>query len=103
MKKIRSFIRRFQLQYRRTSALNKVAIAAAIVLSSVTLLSLRVAMWEAEETLSELRHQSAVMEQENEQLREDISQLGTLESIQKIAREVLDLVMPGTVFFNTGD
>ena len=27
----------------------------------------------------------------------------TLESIQKIAREVLDLVLPGTVFFGTGD
>ena len=43
------------------------------------------------------------LEQENEQLQEDISQLGTLESIQKIAREVLDLVLPGTVFFGTGD
>ena len=97
MNKIRSFIRRFQLQYRRTSALNKVAIAAAIVLSSVTLLSLRVAMWEAEETLSELRHQSAVMEQENEALRQDIDEPGTTDAIRDIAREKLGLVDPDTI------
>lgn len=37
MANIRSFLSRFQLQYRRTSALNKVVIAAAVVLSSITL------------------------------------------------------------------
>ena len=97
MKKIRSFLRRFQLQYRRTSALNKVAIAAAIVLSSMTLISLRLAQWEAEETLANLRHQAAVLDQENNALRQDIDDLGTTDSIRDIAREELGLVDPDTI------
>jgi cell division protein FtsB len=67
------------------------------------LISLGIAKHAANQRVNELQQQTQALAQENEQLREDISQLGTLESIQKIAREVLDLVMPGTVFFNTGD
>ena len=62
-----------------------------------------VAKHAAKQRVAELQQQTQTLEQENEQLQEDISQLGTLESIQKIAREVLDLVLPGTVFFGTGD
>ena len=97
MKKIRSFLRRFHLQYRRTSTLNKVAIAAAVVLSSLTLLSLRVTLLDAEETLSELRHQASLLEQENEALRQDIDELGTTDSVRDIAREELGLVDPDTI------
>ena len=97
MKKIRSFLSRFQLQYRRTSALHKVVIAAAVVLSSVTLLSMRVAQWEAEDTLARLRHEAALLEQENEALRQDIDELGTTDSIRRIAREELGLVDPDTI------
>ena len=97
MNKIRSFLNRFQLQYRRTSALHKVVIAAAIVLSSVTLLSLRLAQWEAEDALADLRHQAAVLEQENAELRQDIDELGTTDSVRDIAREELGLVDPDTI------
>lgn len=97
MKKIRRFLRRFQLQYRRTSPLHKVVIAAAIVLSSMTLLSMRLAQWDAEKTLAELQNQAAVLEQENEALRQDIDELGTTDSTRKIAREELGLVDPDTI------
>ena len=68
MTKIRSFLSRFQLQYRRTSTLNKVVIAAAIVLSSLTLLSLRLVQQETEQTLTDLRRQAAVLDQSNDGL-----------------------------------
>ena len=75
MTKLHSFLNRFQLQYRRTSTLNKVVIAAAVVLSSLTLLSLRLVRVEAEETLADLRQQAAILDQRNDELRRDIDEL----------------------------
>ncbi len=97
MEKIRSILSRFQLQYRRTPTLHKVVVTAAIVLSSVTLVTLRLAHWEAEEKLAELRQQVAAMEQRNEDLRHDIDELGTTDSVREIAREELGLVDPDTI------
>lgn len=97
MERIRSILSRFQLQYRRTPTLNKVVVAAAIVLSSLTLVTLRLAHWEAEEKLAELRQQVAAQEQRNEDLRHDIDELGTTDSIRQIAREELGLVDPDTI------
>ena len=103
MTKIRSFLSRFQLQYRRTSTLNKVAIAAAIVLSSLTLLSLQAVHQENVETLADLRQQAAVLDQRNDELRQDIDALGTTDSIREIAQEELGLVDPDTIIFERAD
>ena len=103
MTKIRSFLSRFQLQYRRTSTLNKVVIAAAIVLSSLTLLSLRLVRQENEQTLTDLRQQAAVLDQRNDELREDIDELGTTDSIRDIAQQELGLVDPDTIIFERAD
>lgn len=103
MEKIRFFLSHFQLQYRRTPALHKVAVAAAIVLSSITLICLRLAHWETEAKLSELRHQVSVMEQQNEELRQDIDGLGTTDSIRQIAQEELGLVDPDTIIYEQAD
>lgn len=97
MEKIRSILSRFQLQYRRTPTLNKVVVAAAIVLSSVTLVSLRLTQWEAEARAADLRQQIAATEQRNKELRQDIDDLGTTDSVRKIAREELGLVDPDTI------
>lgn len=103
MTKIHSFLNRFQLQYRRTSTLNKVVIAAAVVLSSLTLLSLRLVRVEAEETLADLRQQAAILDQRNDELRRDIDELGTADSVRKIAQEELGLVDPDTIIFENAD
>ena len=103
MANIHEFLNRFQLQYRRTPALHKVVVAAAIVLSSVTLVSLRLGHWEAKEQLAELKHRAAILEQQNEDLRQDIDALGTADSIREIAREELGLVDPDTIIFEQAD
>ena len=97
MANLSSFLSRFQLQYRRTPTLNKVVVAAAIVLSSVTLVSLRLAHWEAKARLAELTQQIAAQEQSNDALRQDIDELGTTDSIREIAQEELGLVDPDTI------
>lgn len=103
MANIHEFLNRFQLRYRRTPTLNKVVLAAAIVLSSVTLISLRLGHWEAEAQLAELQQRAAVLEQQNEELRQDIDALGTTDSIREIAREELGLVAPDTIIFEQAD
>lgn len=103
MANIHTFLNRFQLQYRRTSSLHKVVVAVAIVLACVTLFTLRLGHWEAEEKLAGLQHQAAVLEQSNEELRQDIDALGTTDSIREIAREELGLVDPDTIIFQQAD
>ena len=103
MADIHALLSRFQLQYRRTPTLHKVVVAAAIVLSSLTLISLRLGHWEAQEKLAELQHRAAVLEQENQELRDDIDRLGTSDSIRDIAREELGLVDPDTIIIENAD
>lgn len=103
MADIHAFLSRFQVQYRRTPTLHKVVVAAAIVLSSLTLISLRLGHWEAQEKLAELQHRAAVLEQENQELRDDIDRLGTSDSIRDIAREELGLVDPDTIIIENAD
>lgn len=103
MADIHAFLSRFQLQYRRTPTLHKVVVAAAIVLSSLTLISLRLGHWEAREKLSELEHRAAALQQENQELRDDIDRLGTSDSIRDIAREELGLVDPDTIIIDNAD
>ena len=103
MANIHAFLSRFQLQYRRTPTLHKVVVAVAIVLSSLTLISLRLGHWEAKAKLSELQQQAAVLEQENQALRDDIGRLGTTDSIRDIAMEELGLVDPDTIIIENAD
>ena len=94
---------RVRLVYRRSKPLTKMVGTVAILLSMVALISLGMAQRAAKNRDAELQQQVQELSQKNEALREDISQLGTVESVQKIARELLGLVTPGTVFFSTGD
>ena len=103
MSSIRNFLSRFQLQYRRTTTLHKVVVAAAVLLSAVTLLSLRFVHMDAQARAAELRHQVAVQEQQNDELRQDIDELGTADSIREIAQEELGLVDPDTIIIEDAD
>ncbi len=103
MANIHTFLNQHQLQYRPSSPLHKAVLAAAILLSSVTLVTLRLGSWEAEDRLAQLKRQAAALEQRNEELRQDIEDLGSPESTRKIAREELDLVDPDTILFEQAD
>ena len=103
MAKIKNPFRRVRLVYRRSKPLTKMVITVAIVLSMAALISLGVAKHNANKRVAELQQQVQELVQKNAALESDISKLGTVEGVQKIARELLDLVMPGTVFFSTGE
>ena len=91
--------RRFRLVYRRSSTLLKCVILAAIVLSTAAMVTLRFTIREYQDRQQELALQAAQLEQENRTLTKNIAELGTVESIKRIAREELGLVDPDTQFF----
>ncbi len=95
----RNPLHRIRLVYRRSSTLLKCVVLSAIVVCIVALLILRGAILDAKEREAELRNEAASLEQENEDISKDISQIGTIESIKKLAGKLLGLVDPDTVIF----
>lgn len=93
--------KRIRLVFGKASPLMKTVVTAAIALSTVTLITLRLSQWDAQNTKQELLQRAAVLQQENAELREQIENLGTVESIQKIAREELGLVDPNTIIIDS--
>lgn len=91
--------RHIRLVYRRSSLLVKCVVLAAILLSTVALVTLRMTAQEAQAKTNELRQQAAVLEQENQQLTQNVAELDTVQGVRRIATEILGLVDPDTVFF----
>lgn len=100
MAKKKSLLSRIRLVYRHSPLLLKCAVLVTIVLSTVALTTLRIGISQYQQQTAQARAQAAQLEQENRQLEENIQQLGTVESVRRIAREELGLVDPGTVFYN---
>lgn len=97
MSQLQNFIRRTRLVFVRSSRLTKILILSAMAFSLVALAILRTAIGMGSNHLDSLRHQAAQLEQENSQLEQDIDSLGSLDSLQQIAKDELGLVDPDTV------
>ena len=95
--------RRIRLVYRRSSLLLKCVVLVAIILSTAALLTIRYSIRSSQQELEQLRNQAARLEQENQQLDQQTSELGTVDSIKQIAQEELDLVDPDAIIFHTVD
>lgn len=95
----RKLYHRIRLVYRRSSTLLKSVVLASIVLSAIALIAIRASIIDAREEEEKLRDQAAILEQENSELAENISQLGTIEGIRYIAMHELGLVDPESEFF----
>ncbi len=91
----------FRLRYRKAGSLIKIALVAAIALTTAALLSLRVNQWITESRIRALTEQANQLEQETADLQKAVDELGTVEGIRRIAEEELDLVEPGTVIIKT--
>lgn len=97
MSKIQDFLRKYTLVYQPTSPLVNVIVTATIALCTVTLIALRMTQWDNQQTLALLHSQAAAIEQENAELSERISILGSVASFRQIAAEELGLVDPETI------
>ena len=85
--------------YRRSSVLVKSVVLAALALSILALVILRVSIQSNQGQQADLQQQAALLEQENRALTKQIAELGTVESVKRIATLQLGLVDPDSQFF----
>lgn len=91
------------MRLKKTSLLTKLLILAICAFALVSLVSLRGEIQEKRAQAEELRKQVMYAEQEQRELEEDMSKLGSDESIIKIASERLGMVFPGDIRFYDSD
>ena len=90
-----------RLVYRRSSTLLKAVVLGTIVLCTVAVVCLSAFTVGEKLRQEQLRQEAAALEQENQDLRDRISVLGSVESVKQIANEILGLVDKDTVIFET--
>ena len=94
---LRNLTSRIRLVYKRSNTLTKVAVCAAVVLSTAALLMLHSATLDAQANRDALQQQAQQLEQEKNQLSDKIDSLGSADSVEQIAKDELGLVDPDTV------
>ena len=99
MKIIRTPLGHIRLIYKRSSSLTKCVVLAAIVLSTLALIALRIGIQAQQAQQQKLQEQAAQLEYDNYQLTRQIAELGTVESVKRIATLELGLVDPDSEFF----
>jgi cell division protein FtsL len=97
MAQIKEILSRIRLTYRRTSNLTKIVVTVAILLCMATLISLRLSTNALIHRTEDLRQKAGVLEEDNRDLEENISDLGTNKSVVEIAEEELGMVQPGAI------
>lgn len=91
--------RRIRVVFQRSSTTLKILLLVALVVSTVTLLALRFALLREQDKAEQLRQEAVILEQENQKLTRRNALLGTVQSVQELANELLGLVDPDTVIF----
>ena len=94
---------RIRLVYRRSSLLMKVLVLVTILVSAAALLALRTKIVAYQQQSRALQTQAVQLQLENEDLTQRIAEIGTKDSIRRIAIEELDLADPYTQFFSPGE
>ena len=79
----------------------KILFTALILACAVALVALGMVRGRILQQTQAALDQAATLEQENQDLRDRISILGTVESVKQIANEILGLVDKDTVIFET--
>ena len=89
--------KKFRVEFRSSSNLLKIVVAALIVFSMAALLALGwMGRGLAERTQAQ-KDSAAALEQENADLQEKIDNADSVQGVQDIAREELGLVDPNTI------
>ena len=88
---------RRRLVVRSSSPALKIVMTVLIVFSMAALTALAWVRGSIRSQVEDLRQEAAALEQENRELQEKIDALGSVQSVQDIAREELGLVDPNTV------
>ena len=86
-----------RLVVRSSSPALKIVVTVLIVFSMAALTALAWVRGSIRSQVEDLRREAAALEHENQELQKKIDNLGSVQSVQDIAREELGLVDPNTV------
>ena len=92
-----------KLVYRRSSIQMKILVLIMLLVSAAALVALRVSMVHYRQQNLILQSQVVALQEENKELEEKIADLGSKDSILRIATEELGLVDPEAQFFVPGN
>ena len=89
--------------FRKTSPMVKVLILVTVLLSTIALVAIYASIEESNRRYEAMRQEAGKLEENNQDLSQQIEEMGTLESIIRIAMERLGLVLPDTTIFGPGN
>ena len=92
--------RRIKLVIRPSSTLLKIVVIVLIVFSTAALIALSWVRHSILTQTQDMRNEAIYLEQENADLKNKISILGSVQSVEQIAQEELGMVKPDTVIIN---
>ena len=95
--------RRYRLVFIQTHPLVKGMILAAVVLSTVAMITLHASIQESKGKYEAMRQYAITLEGDNQDLDQRIRELGSIESALRIAMEELGLVLPDSVVITPGN
>jgi len=93
-------LRNAKVVIRQSPAALKIVLIVLILFSMVTLAALRWVHTGILEETENLREEASALEHANDRLEEKTDELGTVKSVEDIAREELGLVDPDTVIID---
>jgi cell division protein FtsB len=94
-----SSAKRTKLVIRKTSPVTKVAIVIAAILSVVAIVALYGSITGLRNQYDKMRDNAMALESGNATLKENIADLGSVESALRIAMEELGMTFPDSVIF----
>lgn len=97
MAKIKTLLAGKQLVYHRSENPTKLMVITALALSMAALIALHLSIGSIHADTADLRRRAAALEQNNSEMINDIQDLGSVQSVIKIAQKELGLVNPDAV------
>ena len=89
-----------QIVVRKGKLLTKVVVMVTILLSIAALVTLRLSQNQVLEQTEEMRQEAAALEFENAQLTEKTENVSTVQGVEQIAQEDLEMVSPDTILID---
>lgn len=86
-----------KVTYTRTHPMTRVVIITVLVLCTITLITLRFLSWQRTSEIEAMRQEAAALEAENDDLQSKIDGKDSVEGLEQIAGDELDLVDPDTI------
>lgn len=100
MANFKTKINKIQFVRRRSGKGTIIAIIIAIVLSMGALTALHLSMNDLKNRTEDLQDKAVHLIAENEELDQNIAQVGSIQGIVQVAEDELGLVQPGAVFYS---